>query len=638
MEPYLELLERFFSKGLKFKDKKINDFIKELNPILTCIGVEVEPDGNVYYICDEEKVWVCDTLFLPCRKYMVNTLDKNDKYSEVMIFGINKTGILAPIKLKIEGLSNDRWFLKTYSDRCHMNVMLTKAYKIIEQIIRLLIKQIDAVPCNAYIGWSKETDYEYIFGNEVITKNSNIICLSNKKNEQSIPHESISEYALEVSDSTEKEANMFMRNTFLHAGTRVITQTSLAYLLLSLVCSLLSGFSEKPSFTLVFRGLSGSHKSSWLIAVMHVLTKYRGRIMCNFIGTVAGILDVAMKVRDSIFSVDDLFPCSKKIYEKMAQIFIYLLRVYGDTAGRVVYGRKSCAPSNLLVVTCEELPQNLAPSDYARLFVLTFSPSDINLNKLTDIQNNHATYSGFIKYYIRHIASLGDKYVNGLYRFFKEYQKDIRSVLNDIPDRSKSAGAWLLSQYKMFLEYQIQKDYISKEDADMEFLDYSNSILEQLKSQFEEFQSIDPSSLYCKAILELVKRGDYEIHEINVNYKGAQNVNVNFNKTLKGMNNSIRYPEKFLGFKFNGYYYLINQLAHKAVKQYCDATNLPFPFSERRIIKVLSERGLLCPENDDPKTNTVRIIVNGIQHRCIKIAIQNFSEYAGGAEDRDDEV
>lgn len=598
---------------------------EEVKKIFQEIGVIIKTDNSMF---DSEKRKICDANFEVKHHYEV--IDTNETCYEIEIQPHKSSESLMAVKIKVEDLKNERWITKFYGGKIHINGLSPKAYSLIRETILIQLKDVKPTKAIKSLGWNGDVRSGYTSGKEIITEESNDTTRLNSNNSKPIPHESINEHRFEHENINEREASMYITDV-VFKGTRseFISITTIMVLLLSLVTSLLHKFTEKPSFVTVFRGLSGSRKSSWLIATLHVLKKYQSQIMANFTGSIPGILNESMQIRDLVFSVDDLFPCGKRLFERMVQMLITLLRVYADNAKRMVYGRTCQTPVNLLVITCEEVPQSLAPSDYARLLVLTFDQSTVNLDKLAEIQNNLPKQNAFLRYYIKYIASQGSLYVNRLVKLFKHYQENLRIELPDVPGRLQSTGAWLISQYQMFLEYQKSKGFITETEIQRRLFEYRDEVITHLSNQSREFTAINPSTIYCKALYEMLNTGELEIEDIIVENNCKYAVAASIKRAVKGSENSIIYPEKFLGFRLNGYYYLINKIAYKAVKRYCSLNDYPFVFSEKRILNILKENGII----EAPKTgsgNTDRIQVNDIQHRVIKITTETFERFANG--------
>lgn len=612
-------------QNLKDRNKtpKINR--EEVKAIYEGVGVIIEKDGSM---TDYNREKICDTSFEVKHHYEV--IDADEIFYEVEIQPHKNSESLTAVKIRVEDLKNGGWITKFYGGKIHLNGLYPKAYSLIRETIMIQLKEIKPIKVIKSLGWNGDVRNGYTSGKEIITEaSSDIIQLNSNKNKP-IPHESINEHRFDYENISEREAGMYMTDV-VFKGTRseFISITTIMVLLLSLVTSLLKNLTEKPSFITVFRGLSGSRKSSWLIATLHVLKKYQSQIMANFTGTIPGILNESMQIRDLVFSVDDLFPCGKKLFDRMVQTLITLIRVYADNAKRAIYGRACPAPANLLIITCEEVPSNLAPSDYARLLVLTFNQSTVKLDKLTEIQNNLPKQNAFLRYYIKYIASQGNSYVNRLVKLFKNYQNELRTELPNVPGRLQSTGAWLISQYQMFLEYQKHKGFTSETDVQRKLFEYKNEVIDHLKNQSQEYIAINPSTIYCKALNEMLNTGELEIEDVVIQNGNKYVVPASIKRGVKGNENSIIYPEKFLGFRLDGYYYLINKLAYKAVKKYCSLNEYPFVFSEKRILNILKENGVI----ETPKSgagNTDRIQVNEIQHRVIKISTDTFERYANG--------
>ncbi|MBR4896762.1 MAG: DUF3991 domain-containing protein, partial [Clostridia bacterium] len=155
-----------------------------------------------------------------------------------------------------------------------------------------------------------------------------------------------------------------------------------AYLLPVLCHTFLSPLNEfmnqagmQPRYLLTMIGQTGSYKSSLAAVVLSSFGEFAiDSFPLTFRSTANSVPEVGHILKDVLLVIDDYHPLSKKDAEEMKNVLQVAVRAWGDHAGRTRLRPDASinepkAPRGNVIVTGEFLP-DLAPSDFARLFIV----------------------------------------------------------------------------------------------------------------------------------------------------------------------------------------------------------------------------------------------------------------------------
>ena len=182
----------------------------------------------------------------------------------------------------------------------------------------------------------------------------------------------------------------------------------------------------------------------------------------NFEATMAAIVRTIGNSRNSTVIVDDLKPGATKMENNdLVRKLSTVIRMCSDDSGGIQRaGTKNDTFSNvaygLVVVTAEQI-QLQVQSILARLLILEMNRKDVDIGKLTDLQEQHQLYRNFVQDFVRYIAKQGVNQFCELLaqRFLQERNALRRELAEDVPadNRTSDMCTWLWVAFREFLNY-----------------------------------------------------------------------------------------------------------------------------------------------------------------------------------------
>lgn len=346
-------------------------------------------------------------------------------------------------------------------------------------------------------------------------------------------------------------------------------------------------------------GESGSQKSSLsALIASHFVDFERDTLPGGFKDTVNSIEKKAFTLKDTLFAIDDYYP-SQTLQEgkKMDAVAESLFGLYGDRQARSRMKQDGqtvkmgfCA-RGMCIVTGESFP-NMAESRTARALIIEIARGDIDLQLLSQIQNDKEQLSFCMKEYIQYVIDNYDSIQKNCKGKFMEYRNKANQDFahGRIPEIIASEYMGM----ELFLEFANNKQAIPYEKMQQLKIEAWNDLIKAAQKQSMRTEENRTDNMFFRAVQELLE--SKKIY-------------------LKSYKNHQREPDMSLA-TFVGYYdeekqrcYLLPNVIFNEVVKFYGIQGTKFPGNALSTWKYLKEAGRLFPGEKD--RNKTRKSING---------------------------
>ena len=354
----------------------------------------------------------------------------------------------------------------------------------------------------------------------------------------------------------------------------------------------------------------------------------------NFEATTAAIVRTIGNCRDSTVIVDDFKPgATKTENNELLRKLSTVIRMCSDDSGGIQKaGTQNSTFSNtahgLVVVTAEHI-QLQVQSTLARLLILQMNRKDVDMGKLTHVQEHHQLYRKFIQDFVRYIAAQGaDRFCKRLAQGFLQERNTLRKELaEDMPvdNRTSDMCTWLWVTFGEFLNYVQHVGSITQEQFEDYTKESRNVFLSIMEQQAERVADLAPIRQFFRGLQVLIDSKESRLGE------------------LQARNNryAVADSREAIGFTKRGYVYLKNGVALQAVSSYYRRFGREFMVSESVLRKALADNGYIITSKNQ-KSYIHRLSVNHESYQCIKFEVPKFYQLLRGGNqngaERDGEI
>ena len=364
----------------------------------------------------------------------------------------------------------------------------------------------------------------------------------------------------------------------------------------------------EPKFVLFLVGKTGSRKSTLAALMLSFFGKFTAsELPLSFRDTANSILHHTFALKDVLTCIDDYHPAGRQEEQKLTATAQSIMRAYGDRTGK---GRlradaspmESRPPQGNAIVTAE-FPPEIGESGTARYFSLELKGSDVDLQVLSSFQREAAEGSlqrcmyGYLRWLKERFLSDPDteqKFVSMLQTSFQQRRDQFQMSGIRCHGRVPETVAWLQLGMDLLLLFLKECGVYAKDDC-KGIQEHFRQILYQLARK--QAQSIDedkPTHKFIRKIYALLESNQaHLLDRTDVNELGCGTC---------------------LGYQDEEYLYLYSEVAHKLVRNFCEAQGESFSCSSRSLLKALAEEGLIEP---GAQQNTRPLRVGTKQKRVI---------------------
>ncbi len=599
------------------ESKMIYQFLKTASKTLDANGehgFQLSEHGVFMLYMD---VWERISNFVPITLNKIIYKTTTSERNEVEVIGIRGYTILQPVTLNSKMFSNSRWIFDHWGFDCIV-YSSSNDYHSLRYLIQVL--SLESGRCKEvynYLGWEVNSNSRrYLLNGKTIGSDLK----SNLDSDKISFHKSLEGYTfIRREDVQASECNKYILETLLEVSNHEVTYTALSFALLSLIKSRFDDWNFKPDFVYMLLGKSGSMKTTIGKLFFNMYAKYADNVPINFQATLAAMERLYVNFRDTTLLIDDIAPIMDKAEKKRRDDKLEkIVRATGDSTARLkmIYNMEQELKVNALIVfTGEDVPTN-TPSTLARLFIAGVLRENINVEKLTEAQNNKELYTTFLTDYIQYIC-LDEDFMNEFKNTFVQNRAKFQQTqAEQTHGRFIATNAWLMTSFEMFLCYQVEKKYLEKRRADEMKKECFDILIAASKEQEKFALDNDIIRLFVDAFNQMILSNQIVIH------------------TLKKEKNKLFTEKKIIsnvaGF-YDGiyYYFLPNILFERICKFYSTNSNI-FPWSKKELYSSLQKEMILV--TDSSEAVTVKRVINGSKMRVLLLDVTRIQNFYTGME------
>ena len=281
-------------------------------------------------------------------------------------------------------------------------------------------------------------------------------------------------------------------------------------------------------------------------------------------------------------------------------MFELLVAMYGDRTGRgrmLQNGnglRKAYTARGTCIVTGEIIP-NIPLSRLARCIIVPIKAGDIDLNKLSEAQENKEQLAYCMILYIKWIIKNETKIKQMAKSFNKKFQNEQNKELHG---RTFEAVNVLWIGYEFFLEFLMENKIIDEKT----YLENRQEALEVLReialNQQLEIEQSNPVNMFYNAVEELLDTGKIYLYDFE---EGSIPFNIN---SLNG-----RITGTAVGFidKKKKRFYFYPTTIYNEVCKYYSYNNTKFPLTAPNLWRYMYDGGFLFKSDKSNRTEVKRV-------------------------------
>lgn len=405
--------------------------------------------------------------------------------------------------------------------------------------------------------------------------------------------ESIDNYILpdKISDIN-KACEMSLKLVDLIEDDKGIIFSSLVYL--SPLIEIISRKVKPPENIVWAWGKTGSRKTSVSKVVLSHFGDFNKKIPATFSDTTTVIELKANRLKDTLYLCDDFAPKQdyrdKKIQDSKAE---FIIRMYGDRVGK---GRSSNkldiketkVPRGMILVTGEDII--CGESSNARLLSIELNRNSVDLNILTELQNNShllgEAMRGYIEWLLCEMGNI-DLLADTLAHNFQYYRDELRGTYKDgVHGRTIESIAWILVGFSCMLNYMRDENVINEYEED-DYMDRAVTVVNRLiGEQIKLVSSNSPIDIFLNTLKESINSKSIRI------------------ATLNDQSQVIEEKLEYIcGYKDKEYYYFYTDKVYSFIEFENKKRGIHLGISQRQLVKQLRDVGIVKVDanNDSPK-------------------------------------
>ncbi|MGZ0051475.1 hypothetical protein [Brevibacillus gelatini] len=431
-------------------------------------------------------------------------------------------------------------------------------------------------------------------------------------------------YALPASSG---DATVAMRASLklLDIAPKRVTLVLWALVFLSPLCEWLRQVYLEPKFLVWLHGITGSRKTSITKVYLSHFGDNLEHPPANFKDTANSVERRTFEAKDSLLLIDDYHPAaSPKEAKAMEHLAQQVIRAYGD---RVARGRMrqdttlrpDFLPRGMAIVTAEDVLDG--SSSIARLFPVQLGPGEVDLDKLTEAQQQAPKLSEAM---VGYLEWLGQAMAGGDDRLLTEIFREKRNEASrlEVHGRLAEAAAWMYLGLFFGLEYAVSVGAIESEGKEKLLNEAWEAFLGTASEQGQQVAEIKATTRFINIVAELLANGSI----YTVGLKPSIHGDVPKNGTHVGWHDS-------------NYFYFLPDVLYNAVSRFLTQQGAHFPITSHTLWKQLAEEGIsvteTCMENGkERKHNLRKKVIEG--NRSRKLWVE--SEFLRGADKAEDRL
>lgn len=533
----------------------------------------------------------------------------------------NGTQNKSEINIPAKKFSDLRWVTESFADWAIMEAGNSiKDY--VRHSIQYLSKNIEHEIVYAHTGWSKDKNgWFYIMSDGAIGKDNIKVRLSfSGKSIYSLPL---------IIENEEKAIKASL--SFMDIGKDEIIIPLWIYTYLSVLTTILS---PMPNFLLYLYGKTGSYKTTISTLALSHFGKYnqflQGHGSCSFEDTINSIEKRSFDLKDTLMLIDDYCPTrNQQMSKQMYQTLHRIVRNYSNRTARKRLNpdaseKGSYEPRGCVIITGEDSTE--IESTMARLLEIDIREGDINLEKLSELQENADLLSHAMSSFINWLIPRVNRAQKEFYKEFNIVRKKLyESSVFKLHQKHIEHAAFIIVMSKILNAWLLDKKIYNQEEG-MAFIERVESVFEsRQQKEHEDIKELSEITQFYNAFETLITQGKIYLYNTTNGECTSKIVDRGELKEISLSITTTKTPEEadprirgdFVGWYDNEYYYFIPSAIMTSVYKYYKESNKIFPVTERTLRKRLKERELL--ETQDNIHLTIVKMINDKGRRVLKL-------------------
>lgn len=345
-----------------------------------------------------------------------------------------------------------------------------------------------------------------------------------------------------------------------------------------------------PAYALFLLGGTGTRKSTAAaLALSHFGNFTAKSLPASFNDTANYIRKKAFLLKDAPIVVDDYHPVtSLQERKKMEAVAQHLSRAFGDGAERGGLNpdmtlRVSMPPRGVAILSGEDTP-GVGDSGIARFYVVNVGKKDIPAtDELTEMQElaRNGYLQKSMRGYILWLLKQADELPNMLRQDFTKNRAEAIRRGGDQHGRAPEAIAHIMIGYEHMLRYLRDVGAITTEEAVKLSAHAWEVVTQASKQQSDEMRAEKPSRVFLTAIGELLVSRAAGVRDLTI---------------PSGEPGHASTPREMIGYMDDAFYYLLPNVAYRAVAKLCNEQGQAFPLTAKMLYKQMREDGILTAD------------------------------------------
>jgi len=301
--------------------------------------------------------------------------------------------------------------------------------------------------------------------------------------------------------------------------------------------------------------------------------------------------------------------------KRLQQAAERIIRSAGNESGRMRLNKLTKFQTttrirSLIIATGETLP-SVAPSAHARILPLRFTESTVNVDMLSQAQEQSERYRHAMAGYLLWIRDHWDDLVISIPDDFRLHREEIREQTHGFTARLTDAICRNYTALQTALRYGQECGAVAEKTANNILGDAWKNLIKLSEIQDQEVRAEDPVKRFCALLEEMIQSGRVWLCPLD----------------LVGGNPTQPLNSEKIGWEDSQHYWLLYDTTFGLIQRHASQTGYPFTFSMRETQERLHESGILVKE--DPKRWKCRLQRVSNRPYCVKLLIENFYSELG---------
>ncbi|MBQ8215256.1 MAG: DUF927 domain-containing protein [Clostridia bacterium] len=378
---------------------------------------------------------------------------------------------------------------------------------------------------------------------------------------------------------------------FPSVASNELVYSGLGLAFLTPLNSLLRDIGIEPCFILYFTGKTGTRKTTMAKLILNFFGTYdNGTAPPASFRDTTNAVELKFALADStLMLLDDRIPSTTpKIKAQMEAMEQAVARQIGDRSGRARMNadgtlRATYRPNCNLIITAEESFSNVGESAIARSISVELKPGDVDLSKLTEVQQRATHLNQCMGDYIQWVISNWESISERAKPMFLEFRNKAQSGGHG---RLAECVAHLQIGIVSMCEWLRHEKIITDIEANAIQRKSWDIFVALAEAQNRRIAEEKPVKLFLDAIKEMRDRKTINIFDLD---NPSQNSNINV-----------------IGYRDKDFYYFYPDSIYSEVKKFYIAQDKNYPLGKTALFQQLADDGLI-EKDKEQNTKTKRV-------------------------------